>query len=193
MKKGDNQEQVIKLLNKIQQGNMGAFERLYDLYKVQIFNFCYSIIKSQAEAEEVVQDTFLQIWRSKDQFHEIISFNGFIYRIAKNKTLNKIRKRVGEPKAFVSMQDDFSVLNQTENEILYREMQELLDVAVEALPRKRQEIFRLSREEGLSNEEIAVRMGISVNTVKSQMTKALSFLKSYLEWISIYAIVWLIT
>lgn len=182
-----NQEYVKKLLLKIQQGELSAFERLYDLYKVQIFNFCFSIIKSKDDAEEIVQDAFMQIWKTRNELDEIISFNGFLYRIAKNKTLNKIRKRVGEPKAFDSMQDNFSVLNQTENEILYKEMREMLDVAIEALPRKRQEIFRLSREEGLTNDEIAERMGISVNTVKSQMTKALAFLKSYMEWISVYA------
>ena len=67
-------------------------------------------------------------------------------------------------------------------------MKEILDSAIEALPRGRQEIFRLSREEGLSNEEIAQRLNISINTVKGQMRKALAFLKSYLEWISVYLV-----
>lgn len=191
MRNRDNKEYVKKLLKQVQGDDINAFEELYDLYKVQLFNFCCSIIKSRAEVEEVIQDTFLEIWRARDQFHEIISFNGYIYRIAKNKSLNKIRKRSGEPRDFEEVQDNYSIFNHTENEILYQEMQEMLDVAIEALPRKRQEIFRLSREEGLSNEEIAARMGISVNTVKSQMTKALAFLKSYLEWVTMLVVIFI--
>lgn len=179
---------TIKLLPKIKNGDLKAFEQLYDLYKVQVFNFCYSIVKHDPEAQEVVQDTFLKIWQSRDQFDEIISFNGFLYRIAKNLTLNKIRRKAGQPIHFDDLKDDLSILNQTENEVLFQDMKEMLNTAIEALPRKRQEIFRLSREEGLSNEEIAVRMDISVNTVKGQMRKALAFLKSYLEWISIYLV-----
>lgn len=165
---------------------MKAFEQLYNSYKVQVFNFCYSILKSGPETQEVVQDTFLKIWESRSQFDEIISFNGFLYRIAKNTTLNKIRKKTGQPKQFEDLQDHVSSIDQTESEVLFHEMREILDAAIEALPPKRQEIFRLSREEGLSYEEIAERLDISVNTVKTQMRKALSYLKSYLEWISLY-------
>ncbi len=175
------------LLSQIQNGNKAAFEKLYDLYKVQVYNFCHSITKSKSDTEEVVQDIFLQIWKSKDQFQEIRSFNGFIYRIAKNITLNKIRKKVGEPSAYEKVEDSVIILNQTENEILYKEMQEILETAIEALPPKRQEIFRMSREEGLTNDEIAQRLSISIHTVKSQMTKALSYLKSYIDWVSVYA------
>ncbi len=176
------------LLPRIQQGDIKAFEQLYDLYKVQVFNFCYTILKSKADAQEVVQDTFLKVWHSRDQFQQIISFNGFLYRIAKNNTLNKIRLKVGQPQKYDELREDFSTLNQTENEVLFHEMKEILDTAIEALPPKRQEIFRLSREEGLSHEEISQRLNISVNTVKGQMRKALAFIKSYKEWISIYLI-----
>lgn len=186
MKKSEQSQVVAQLLPEIRNGDLKAFERLYDVYKVQVFNFCFSILKSNPDAQEVVQDTFLKIWQSRSDFDQIISFNGFIYRIAKNLTLNKLRRRSGQPKDFDELEDNLSILNQTENEILFQEMQEILDVAIEALPRKRQEIFRLSREDGLSNEEIARKLGLSVNTVKGQMRKALAFLKSYMEWISLY-------
>ena len=61
-------------------------------------------------------------------------------------------------------------------------MREILDTAIEGLPPKRQEIFRLSREEGLSNKEIAERLDISINTVEGQMRKAIKYLRSYVEW-----------
>ena len=189
--KKNQSDLVINLLPKIQSGDLQAFEQLYNLYKVQVFNFCFSILKSNADAQEVVQDIFLKVWQFRNQYNEITSFNGFLYRIAKNLTLNKIRKKAGQPEKFDSLQDDFSIINQTENEVLFEETKEILDTAIEALPPKRQEIFRLSREEGLSNEEIAKKLDISINTVKGQMRKALAFLKSYLEWISVLCITWL--
>lgn len=188
MNKKKQADITLKLLPRIQNGDLKAFEQLYDLYKVQVFNFCYSILKSNADSQEVVQDTFLKIWQSRGQFEEVVSFNGFLYRIAKNLALNKIRRKSGQPIYFDDLKDDLSVLNQTEDEVLYQDMKEILDSAIEALPRGRQEIFRLSREEGLSNEEIAQRLNISINTVKGQMRKALAFLKSYLEWISVYLV-----
>ena len=188
MNKKKQADITLKLLPRIQNGDLKAFEQLYDLYKFQVFNFCYSILKSNADSQEVVQDTFLKIWQSRGQFEEVVSFNGFLYRIAKNLTLNKIRRKSGQPIYFDDLKDDLSVLNQTEDEVLYQDMKEILDSAIEALPKGRQEIFRLSREEGLSNEEIAQRLNISINTVKGQMRKALSFLKSYLEWISVYLV-----
>ncbi|MFY0626727.1 MAG: RNA polymerase sigma-70 factor [Reichenbachiella sp.] len=178
-----------RILSKVEQGDKIAFERLYNLYKIQVYNFCFSMVKSKDDSEEVVQDTFLQIWRSRDQLSEIKSFNGFIYRIAKNKTLNKIRKKVGEPSTYENIEDSLISLNQTENEVLYKEMHEILDAAIEALPTRRQEIFRMSRDEGLSNNEIAMQLNISIHTVKSQMTKALSYLKSYIDWATVFTAV----
>ena len=118
MNKKKQADITLKLLPRIQNGDLKAFEQLYDLYKVQVFNFCYSILKSNADSQEVVQDTFLKIWQSRGQFEEVVSFNGFLYRIAKNLALNKIRRKSGQPIYFDDLKDDLSVLNQTEDEVI---------------------------------------------------------------------------
>lgn len=133
----------------------------------------------------MVQDVFMKVWEARNHIDPIQSFNGYIFRITKNAALNKLRKRVGEPDSFASVKDDSSALNITEQDVLFGEMKDLVDAAIEGLPPKRQEVFRLSRYEGLSNKEIAERLGISVNTIEGQMRKAIKYLRSYIDWVSI--------
>ncbi len=185
MKRREQEKIAKELWSKVQKHNLNAFEELYNLYKIQIFNFCYSILKSKTDCQEILQDTFLKLWQSRKKFDEVQTVNGLIYRIAKNLTLNKIRRKSGQPKYFEIIQEDDLTLNQTENDVLFHEMREILDTAIEALPPMRQKIFRLSREHGLTNEEIGDQLNISVNTVKTQLRKALSFLRNYMEWISV--------
>ncbi len=142
-------------------------------------------LNSREEAEEVVQDVFCKIWQNRHKLDERYSLNGYIFRITKNQVLNKLRKRVHEPSSFVSINKCNIHQNKTENDILLHEMEQLLEEAIEALPPKRQLIFKLSRQKGLSNQEIADHLDISVNTVEGQMRKAIKYLRSYIEIINL--------
>ena len=177
------------LIRGLKNDEIVAFERLYNLYSVKVFNFSRKYLKSDEDAQEIVQDVFMKIWDSRHQIDLEQYFNGFIFRISKNAALNKIRKRVGEPDSFWPVKEDFSAINLTEQEILFAEMKDLLEKAVEGLPPKRQEIFKLSRFHGLSNKEIAARLDISINTVEGQIRKAIKYLRSYMEWVSLELIV----
>ncbi|MEQ9286225.1 MAG: RNA polymerase sigma-70 factor [Cyclobacteriaceae bacterium] len=170
------------LVRKIKHGNLGAFRILYDTYYTNILNFSHTYTGSIEDAEEVTQDTFLKLWKHRDGLDEEMSVNGYIFRIAKNLTLNKIRKKVMEPRYFDEIEDESVFSNQTEEDIMLDEMQQLLMKAIEALPPKRQQIFRLSRLSGLPNKEIAKRLNISENTVEGQMRKSIKYLRSYIEF-----------
>lgn len=170
------------LVHKVKHGNLGAFRILYDTYYTKILNFSHTYTGSIEDAEEVTQDTFLKLWKHRDGLDEEMSVNGYIFRIAKNLTLNKIRKKVMEPRYFDEIEDESVFSNQTEEDIMLDEMQQLLMKAIEALPPKRQQIFRLSRLSGLPNKEIAKRLNISENTVEGQMRKSIKYLRSYIEF-----------
>ena len=142
-------------------------------------------LNSREEAEEVVQDVFCKIWQNRHKLDEKYSLNGYIFRITKNLVLNKLRKRVNEPASYVSISKCNIYQNKTENDILLHEMERLLEEAIEALPPKRQLIFKLSRQKGLSNQEIADHLDISINTVEGQMRKAIKYLRSYIEIINL--------
>lgn len=169
---------------------MVCFDQIYNLYAIKVFNFAKRYLHSDQDAQEIVQDVFLKLWETRTKLDLNQSFNGYLFRITKNAALNKIRKRVGEPDTYLSVRDDISSLNLTEQDVLLDEMKDLLETAIDGLPPKRQEIFRLSRHECLSNKEIAERLDISINTVEGQMRKAIKYLRSYVEWVSMF-ITWI--
>lgn len=175
----------LNLLRNIKKGDTGSFNKLYDLYSVRLLNFSLLYLDSKEEAEEVVQDVFCKIWENRHKLDEKYSLNGYIFRITKNLVLNKLRKRINEPSGYVSIGSCGIHHNKTENDILFNEMEQLLEDAIEALPPRRQLIFKLSRQKGLSNQEIADYLNISVNTVEGQIRKAIKYLRTYIKIVSL--------
>ncbi|MCG8320366.1 MAG: RNA polymerase sigma-70 factor [Cytophagales bacterium] len=178
----------LDLLRNIKNGDTGSFNELYDLYSIRLLNFALMYLDSKVEAEEVVQDVFCKIWQNRHKLDEKFSLNGYIFRVTKNLVLNKLRKRINEPSGYVPIGSCSIHHNKTENDILFYEMERLLEDAIEALPPRRQLIFKLSREKGLSNQEIADHLDISVNTVEGQIRKAIKYLRSYIKIVSLTVI-----
>lgn len=175
----------LNLLKDIKNGDIGSFNELYDLYSVKLLNFSLMYLSSKEEAEEVVQDAFCKIWQNRQNLDEKYSLNGYVFRVTKNLVLNKLRKRINEPSSYVSIGNCSIYNSKTENDILFHEMEQLLEDAIEALPPRRQLIFKLSRQKGLSNQEIADHLDISVNTVEGQIRKAIKYLRSYIKLVSL--------
>lgn len=175
----------LNLLKNIKNGDTGSFNKLYDLYSVKLLNFSLMYLSSKEEAEEVVQDVFCKIWQNRQNLDEKYSLNGYIFRVTKNLVLNKLRKRINEPSSYVSIGNCSIYNSKTENDVLFHEMEQLLEDAIEALPPRRQLIFKLSRQKGLSNQEIADHLDISVNTVEGQIRKAIKYLRSYIKLVSL--------
>ena len=175
----------LNLIKNIKNGDIESFNELYNLYSTRLLNFSLMYLNSKEEAEEVVQDAFFKIWQNRHKLDEKYSLNGYVFRITKNLVLNKLRKRIHEPSGYVSIGNCSIHHNKTENDIFFHEMEQLLEEAIEALPPRRQLIFKLSRQKGLSNQEIANHLDISVNTVEGQIRKAIKYLRSYIKFVSL--------
>lgn len=138
----------------------------------------------EADAEEIVQEVFVKIWESRSKLNAYSSFESFLFTIAYNATIDLLRKRVNERKymenlvALQQIQEAPDVLD----EIHFKELDDKLKKLLDELTPRQKEIFQLSREEGFSHEEIAVKLGISVNTVKKHMANTLAFLKSNFDY-----------
>ncbi len=172
------------LLEKLKAGDEKSLEKFVHLNLSKVFNFCYALLKSREEAEEVCQDVFVQFWKNRDKLDLNLSVDGLLFRIAKNLTLNKIRDNK-KYKGSIEVSDDLLAGNSTMEDILFREMKKTLHKAIENLPPRRRLIFELSRFEGLSNKQIAARLNISVNTVEGQIRKAIKAIHMYSDSISI--------
>jgi RNA polymerase sigma-70 factor (family 1) len=175
---GKNEKQLVaRLLN----GSEEAFTELYHGYHKRIYFFALGYLKVREDAEEIVHDVFVQVWKTRTNLNQSLSFEGYICTIAKNMVYNLLKKR-----SYDQLYRDHVQLhvapfsNETEEHIHYAELNRLTQEAISHLPARRKEVYQLCREEGLSHQEVAEKLGISINTVKDQMSKALEDIRQYL-------------
>ncbi|SFC36862.1 RNA polymerase sigma-70 factor, ECF subfamily [Parapedobacter composti] len=170
------------LLQQIAEGEEVAFKKLFELYKTKIFNFVVSYTHSDADAEEIVQDTFMTLWFNKGMLATIQHPRNYIYTVARNKTLNHLqriaRSEVMMEQVWANMQWQDSPVEEL---LDAKECGELLNRALAKLPDQRQAIFNLSRVEGLSHEEIAAKVGLSKSRVKNIIVDTLKYLRLHLS------------
>ena len=159
---------------------MVAFYQLYERYSRRLFGFVLRYIKREQDAEEIVQDVFVKIWEARAKIDVYSSFESFLFTIAYNTTISLFRKRASEARYL----EHLKLLQQVEaapdlnDEIRFNELNQKVQALLDELTSRQREIFRLSREEGFTHDEIAQHLGISVLTVKKHITTTLTFLRS---------------
>lgn len=168
-------------ISSLQKGDNKAFEQLFSLYAKRLYGFALGYLKSKEEAEEIVQEVFLKVWdnRAELSFHK--SVESYIFTIARNGILNTIRKSKSENtyQAYLKINPGKSIL--LDEELNFNELEKAYQNAIEQLPPRRKEIYLMSKEQSLSNAEIAARMNISLKTVENQMTAAVSLIRRNLR------------
>lgn len=164
----------------IKEGSEHAFRKLFYKYKDGLYGFAISLLKSKEVAEEVLQDTFMQVWLNREKIDENRNFKSYLYTIVKNQSFNILKKAAYELN-FEKLLSHYQK-NSTSNTLDYminKEYEVLKKEAIAKLPEARREIFLMSREQGKSYKEISSELDISLNTVKSQMYKALKSLRVF--------------
>lgn len=167
----------------LQNGSYADFNRLYDLYADRLYGFAYNLTHSSEMAEEIVQEVFLKVWQMREHLSPEYSFRSFIFTIAKNRFLNELRNRVNTL-SYDEYTAQFGTLgdveNTTENEFNFHELSQKIIGVKKKLSNRQREIFEMSKEEGLSNQEIAMRLGISEQSVRNQLSCTLKVLREEL-------------
>jgi len=167
-----------ELALKIKAGEKNAYQELFERYAPRIFQFSLSYLKSQADAEELVQDVFLKIWEKREILDQSKNIKSFIFKVAVNTIYDFIRHKNIENAYNDFARANFETTsNNTWHTVIFDEMQENLQKLVAQLPGQQQKIFQLSKEEGLTSEEIAVKLNLSKRTVENHLFRAVSFLK----------------
>lgn len=167
-----------KVLTDFANDDKQAFDKLYHLYYPKLYFYSKSFLKIDDGIDDILQEVFVKLWMNRHNIKRAETFNAFLYAITKNTLLNEIRSRLKtsefQTKLFYqSIAEEFV----TQNTVEFADMKQHIEQFIQRLPQKRQKVYRLSREEGLSNAEIAEQLGISVKTVEDHMTQALKFLK----------------
>lgn len=164
-----------------------VIDEIYALYHSKIFRFSLAYLKNDDDAYDVVQEVFIKLWENRLVLKKDTNFDAFLFTIAKNAVLSLFRKRGTEQKYLDYLaQAATSNTQGTEEQIDYTFLKERYKQLIEQLPPKRKEVFRLSRERGLSNREIARLKGIAEKTVEDHISKSLFFFKQHLEHFGIW-------
>ena len=165
----------------LKEGDLQAFNELFDRYGKRLYNFSIGYLKSVENAEEIVQEVFMKIWDNRLELSAQKSIESYLFTIARNGILNTIRKSKSEQAYlnYVKINPEKNVL--LDEELNFNELEKAYHEAIEQLSPRRKEIFLLSREQALSNAEIAEKMSISVKTVENQMTTAISEIRRNLR------------
>ena len=159
-------------------GSHDAFRCLFMNYFPKVKYFISHLTKSEIIAEELAQDIFMRIWESREQLGAVESFNSYVYRMAKNMALNYLRRKYVEESYLEEYEGETELT--IEGELYAREIKLLEQLTVSRMPRKRKAIYEMSRREGLTNDEIATRMGISKKTVENHLNLALKEIRKTL-------------
>lgn len=169
-------------VSKIKDGDATAFRELFYTYKDALFGYACKLSRSAELAEEAVQEVFMKVWIHRQQLDPAQSIQSYLYTATRHCIFNILKKAALDEKlkkAVFYQQPVFS--NNTEEYLATSELQRVKKIVLDQLPPQRKLIFCLSRIEGLSHEEIALKLGISKNTVKDQIVKASRFLKHQLH------------
>jgi RNA polymerase sigma-70 factor (family 1) len=174
-----------KTWRSIQAKDEKAFEQYYKEHYKLFFLAAFHYLKDAGPAQEIVNDVFVRLWEMADSIHIEHSLKSYIYRAVINGSLNRLDKN----KRGLELQMELSRRPEKPFEDRGMEEKELkigLYKAIDALPEQCQKVFRLSRFEGLKQQEIADRLGISIKTVKNHITHALKKLNKVLaDWRSL--------
>lgn len=178
-----------ELMQEMKADNMFAFDIIYKKYCKRLYKFGYSILKSQEETENLIQDVFLTLWENRHKVEKDSSVKSYVFAIAYNSAISILRKKARETTFFEYLKSLQVVKEEPVNvELEYNELTKKLDEIVQALPQRQKEVYILHRGEGLKYNEIAVRMGISVNTIENHMGHALKTIREKLGDYSLIAI-----
>jgi RNA polymerase sigma-70 factor (ECF subfamily) len=170
------------ILTGLKEGNLNAFKELFFQYQPKLHGFVFRYLKSKTDAEEIVQEVFIQIWENRTSINENLSFNSFLFTITKNKIIDYLRKKKTETLYRNYVFNYLELINDsTDKELMYKDYNEALADAITQLPKKRRAIFIMSKKFQMSRTEIAQFLDISENTVKNQLQDAMNFIRTMLN------------
>ncbi len=168
-----------ELLRLISLDNVSAFEMIFEKYSKDMFSFAMNIFRRREICEDIVQNIFVDFWTNRKKT-KITHLKPYLYQAVKFQIYKYLRdRRISADDLIPKDIVDFS-MNISEK-LESDELEEIINVQLEKLPPRCKQIFILSRYENMTNKEISTKLGISIQAVKNQISKALHFMRQNLS------------
>lgn len=175
-----NFESQSVLIEGLKQGNEGAYEYLVEHYHNRLCVYAHSLIRDDLMAEDIVQSVFVQVWEKRHKLKHDFSLENYLYKSVHNKFIDQYRKG----KAVMALEKKYiealELAVEEKDELQEQKILGILFNAIYELPPKCQQIFLMSKKEGLTNIEISEYLNVSKKTVEGQITKAFGILREKL-------------
>jgi len=172
----------IELVERLQKGDVEAFDLIYDKYSGKLYAFGLRYLRSTAETEELVQSVFLKLWENYKNLKKESSFKSYLFTITYNELCKLFRKK-NYHQQFIreTLYENSQSSSAMEESLDYNSLMERVQKIVDKLSKRQKEIFMKSRLEGKSTKEIAKEVGLSPGTVDNYISEALKFIRSRLH------------
>ena len=168
----------ISTIEALQNGDHKAFEEVFLAYFDKVKYLLIGLLRSESDAEELAQDIFVKLWMNHTSIDPNKAFNTYLYTITRNTALNHLKHKLVEENYKNSFNNLDEEAADSSDEILFaKEISLLVEMAVCKMPVQRKKIYQMSRDKGISNNEIAEELGISKKTVENQLSLALQEIK----------------
>ena len=171
------------LLQLLSEGNESAFDQLFHAHWDHVYSAAFYLTKSSHLADDIAQETFLTLWRNRQEASEIKNLRGFLYTSVKFQ-VHKLFRRMKVEDAFAiyfHYHNAESTAADQETTIALKNLKESLQERISRLSPQQQRAFRLSREQGLTHDDISKLMGVSKKTVKDYIVRSLAYLRPILD------------
>lgn len=186
----NNSMESENLWSALKKGDEKTFSSIFRLHYPALLNYAGRLVRDEEDAKDIVQEVFCRLYENRANLNVNTSLKSYLYKSVYNRCLDLIKHRktvkgFETEKSLHIYLDEIIQLPEAELQLINQETGDAIRQAIKELPERCREIFCLSKLDGLTNKEIAERLGISVKTVENQMTTALKRLQKELEWLLI--------
>lgn len=171
-----------ELLLQIAGGNEQAFRSLVKQYQDKLSSYILYITGSRPLTEEIVQDVLMKVWQNRKQLTQLQHFNAWLMVIARNHVYDCLTSLAREQQKRAMWEKDAAAfMQEEETESSFERYHQLLEEAVDQLPKQQRLVYQLSRRERMNSDDIRERTGLSIDTIKKHRSRAIQNIKAYLK------------
>lgn len=168
-----------ELLSQVREGDVKAFEYIYNIYSPRLYSNIIRVVKSSFITEELLQDTFQRIWEHRKRIDINQSFKSYLFTIARNLVCDYFNKSSKQKLLELYLQAKEEGERAFRNQLEEKESEILMERALHQLPPQRRLVYTLCKIEGRSYDEVSKILGISVSTISDHIVKATKSIKAY--------------